>query len=167
MRTLIMLIAATTAAAAQTQDLGAVRGQILNHAAQIQALNQERELLRLQNEIAKLRQECRRQGYICAGDGLREIAREAVVARDDAAASAGSFAAAPAAEFDLLGVVGGRARIARHGGDAGEYREGDVIGGWRLEVIELDRVHLAHGGGRRTLHVTREAVRSVPDEPRS
>ena len=173
MRTLIMLIAAAAAAAAQTQevqtqDLAAVRGQILNHAAQVRALHQEKELLLLQNEIAKLRQECLRQGYTCAGGKLREIARQTAASPDDSGASGGAAAGgAPEAEFDLVGVVGGRARIARHGGGAGEYREGDAIGGWRLETIELDRVHLARDGGRRTLYIIRQARRDDTDEPKS
>ncbi len=152
MKTLVIVIAATVATA-QARDLDAARGQILNHAAQVQALNREMELLRLQNEIAKLRKECLLHGYTCAAGGLRETTAAPRGAPDPGS----SFEAAPEAEFALVGVGGGRARIARQGGEADEYREGDAVAGWRLETIELDRVHLSRGSARRTLHVVREA----------
>lgn len=160
MRTFFMIIAALVVGApAPARDLDAARGQILDHAAQVQALHRERELLRLQNEIAKLRKECLGQGFVCAVGGLRETA----IAPAPAPASGPSSEAAPGAEFHLVGIVGGRARIAHRGGGAREYREGAVVAGWRLESIELDRAHLTHGRDRRTLHLTREAR----DEPES
>lgn len=157
MKTLVMMIVAAVATA-QARDLDAARGQILNHAAQVQALSQEMELLRLQNEIAKLRKECLLHGYTCAAGGLRET----TTARRDAPDPGSSFEAASEAEFELVGVAGGRARIAHPGGETDEYREGDAVAGWRLETIELDRVHLSRGGVRRTLHLVREAGRIVP-----
>ena len=164
MRTFVMMIAATVVAAtAQAQDLGAARSQILDHAAQIQALHRERELLQLQNEIAKLRKECLHQGFVCAAGGLRE----APVVRTDTSTGAPAGAGAPQAEFHLLGVVGGRARIARRDGGAREYREGTAVAGWRIESIELDRVHLSQGHAKRTLYIMREAVHAAQSEPNS
>ena len=162
MRTFIMMITAAIAAAtAQAQDLNAARGQILDHAAHIQTLHRERELLQLQNEIAKLRKECLGQGFVCSVGGLRE----APVVRAPAPAAAGVPAGTPAVELQLLGVVGGRARIAHHGGQAHEYREGAAVAGWKLESIELDRVHLSQERVRHTLYIVREAPDAAPGEP--
>ena len=168
MRTFIMMITAAVAAAtAQAQDLNAARGQILDHAAHIQTLHRERELLQLQNEIAKLRKECLGQGFVCSVGGLRE----APVVRAPTAAAVGAAADVPAGTsavaLQLLGVVGGRARIAHHDGQAHEYREGAAVFGWKIESIELDRVHLSQERVRHTLYIVREAPDAAPGEPQS
>ena len=172
MRMFLMIIMATVVGApapaqAQARDLDAVRGRILDHAAQVEALHREKELLQLQNEIARLRKECLGRGFVCAVGGLRETVIAPEPASADAPASGPSSEAAPDAELRLVAIVGGRARIAHRGRAVREYREGALVAGWRLESIELDRVHLAHEHNRRTLHLTHEARRASRDKPES
>lgn len=141
------------AASAQAQELDARRGLILDQAAYLRHLEDTKNILKIESEIAALREQCRRQGFICsgAGGGVVEIgATPAAPAPETPQAPA---PLEPVQELTLMGIAGGRARIASRTAGLSELVEGRAIHGWQIEKIELDRVHLRQGARRHTLHL--------------
>lgn len=133
----------------QAQNLAAQRGQILDQAAYLRHLEDTKKILQIESEIAALREQCRAQGFVCTGgEDVQEIIVEQPATAPEAPAPI-----SPVQGLTLVGIAGGRARIASRGAGLSELTEGREIHGWRVMEIELDRVHLDQNGRRHTLHL--------------
>ena len=136
----------------QAQDnLDAQRGAILDQAAYLKHLEDTKRILQIESEIAALRSQCRAQGFLCGGGEIREIRIEPETRAAPETQAAAQMTLVQ--DLALVGIVGGRAQINSHGSGLVELVEGKTIGGWRIEEIELDRVHLHRGGAKHVLHL--------------